>query len=93
MGLSRIRNYFFNITAIVLVLCVFIPLINGQCSSHHFRCRTNKCIPIAWQCDDENDCGDGSDELNCEARTCSDTEFVCNNGKCIPNRWQCDNEK
>lgn len=74
------------------MLCLIIPIISAQCSSHHFKCRSGKCIPIGWQCDEENDCGDGSDELNCEARTCSDTEFQCTNGKCIPDRWQCDEE-
>ncbi|XP_015924680.1 very low-density lipoprotein receptor isoform X1 [Parasteatoda tepidariorum] len=93
MGLLQLMHKFYSVIPIFLFLALFTIQVKGQCSSHHFQCRSNKCIPISWQCDEENDCGDGSDELNCEARTCSDTEFRCKtNGRCIPNRWQCDNE-
>ncbi|KAL1426766.1 hypothetical protein MTO96_017995 [Rhipicephalus appendiculatus] len=80
---------------LITVACCGVRTVDAssQCSTSQFKCaRHEKCIPKTWRCDDENDCGDGSDEENCEKRTCSDMEFACANGHCIPSRWQCDNE-
>lgn len=50
------------------------PRINGNthteskvCSSEEFTCRsgTGTCIPLAWMCDQNRDCPDGSDEMSC----------------------------
>lgn len=33
------------------------------CPTDKFRCKSNgRCIPFNWQCDQEKDCPDGSDE-------------------------------
>ena len=37
------------------------------CPDHQFKCPDVEvgCIKQAWVCDGDNDCGDGSDEVNC----------------------------
>jgi len=58
-------------------------------------CNNTKCIPKRWQCDNDDDCGDNSDENSstCAARTCSDHEFSCGEGlSCIPMEWKCDHQ-
>ncbi|CAF4383595.1 unnamed protein product, partial [Adineta steineri] len=56
---------------------------------------TGKCIPKSWICDNQNDCGDSSDEQNCHERTCDPlTQFTCPHtpGMCIPTAWRCDGQ-
>ncbi|XP_033107880.1 low-density lipoprotein receptor-related protein 2-like isoform X2 [Anneissia japonica] len=60
------------------------------CSSDEFRCYNNRCIPLRWQCDSDNDCGDRSDEVGCSPRNCSESEFKCMSGLCIPWHYVCD---
>ena len=44
----------------------FIFSIAVGCTDIEFTCPNEQCIPIRWVCDDDNDCGDFSDEANCE---------------------------
>lgn len=34
--------------------------MNQQCGKHYVRCPSGRCIPETWQCDGDNDCGDGA---------------------------------
>lgn len=35
------------------------------CIEGSFQCTNGKCLSSNWKCDEENDCGDASDESNC----------------------------
>ena len=40
--------------------------VKGKCEPNEFRCANNqKCVSVAWVCDGDMDCDDGSDERNC----------------------------
>ncbi|KAL4716569.1 hypothetical protein ACJJTC_010233 [Scirpophaga incertulas] len=63
------------------------------CTSSEFRCKTGRCVPMSWRCDNEKDCSDGSDEepgMCTGQRQCPEHKFVCATGHCIPASWQCD---
>jgi hypothetical protein len=36
-----------------------------SCTEHEFQCTDGSCISLTWKCDLEQDCMDGSDEVNC----------------------------
>ncbi|MEQ2208193.1 hypothetical protein XENOCAPTIV_018969, partial [Xenoophorus captivus] len=61
-----------------------------SCTESEFRCDNAQCIPGNWQCDHDNDCGDNSDERDCELLTCRPGFFQCDSGHCIPTALQCD---
>ncbi|XP_054913786.1 low-density lipoprotein receptor-related protein 2 isoform X1 [Poeciliopsis prolifica] len=65
---------------------------NRTCHMNEFACANGLCILIPNHCDRVNDCGDGSDELNCKYDTCSSSQFTCGNGACIPASYTCDGD-
>ncbi|XP_041433100.1 low-density lipoprotein receptor-related protein 2 isoform X2 [Xenopus laevis] len=76
---------------------------NGtRCENGKFTCLNGRCIPERFKCDNDNDCRDGSDELErvCVRfaavfavkafHTCPSTSFTCGNGRCVPYHYRCD---
>ncbi|CAM9200199.1 unnamed protein product [Bubo scandiacus] len=60
-----------------------------RCAEWEFSCRTDgRCVPGAWLCDDEEDCGDGSDEV-CAPR-CAPHQHRCAGGQCLAWGARCD---
>lgn len=54
---------------------VACPPPSPPCLESEFTCAGGRCIPTQWVCDNEDDCGDGSDEI-CPS-TCSPDHFHC----------------
>ncbi|XP_061570036.1 SCO-spondin [Cololabis saira] len=61
------------------------------CLESEFPCAAGRCIPSQWACDNQDDCGDGSDEV-CPS-TCSPDQFRCAgtpSGPCLNLALRCD---
>ncbi|XP_069783632.1 low-density lipoprotein receptor-related protein 4-like isoform X2 [Narcine bancroftii] len=68
-------------------------LVNGlttSCNASQFQCKNERCVPLLWKCDGDDDCIDGSDEIGCVQTTCGTSDFVCHSGQCVISKWQCD---
>ncbi|KAG5268284.1 hypothetical protein AALO_G00210820 [Alosa alosa] len=60
------------------------------CLESEFQCAGGRCVPSLWVCDNEDDCGDGSDEV-CPS-TCPPGQFRCPGGRCLPQALRCDGQ-
>ncbi|MFC4376321.1 hypothetical protein ACFO5K_19680 [Nocardia halotolerans] len=36
------------------------------CEPNEFKCDNDRCVQKQWLCDGDDDCGDGTDERNCQ---------------------------
>lgn len=61
----------------------FVDLLNGRIENNfHFVCA-----------DHEDDCGDNTDEVNCEGFQCKNGTFQCASGHCIASYFRCDGDR
>lgn len=58
----------------------------AECLQSFVCTNQSDAIPIAWVCDDDEDCNDGSDEVGC-------VDFACTGGGSVPQGFQCDGEE
>ncbi|OTF75363.1 low density lipoprotein receptor-like protein, partial [Euroglyphus maynei] len=67
--------------------------LQARCPTGQFMCHNGLCISELYHCDNDNDCGDWSDEKNCASQSCTKQEFRCRSGQCIRNNLRCDGDK
>lgn len=63
-----------------------------------YQCKNKVCIHPSQLCNGEDDCGDGTDELDCNQYNCLSTQFKCKGNntmsdKCIPSGKRCNDQK
>ncbi|KAK7807974.1 hypothetical protein U0070_003046 [Myodes glareolus] len=64
--------------------------LSADCTEDLFHCHTGKCLSHSLVCDGYDDCGDLSDEQNCDCNLTK--EHRCGDGRCIAAEWVCDGD-
>ncbi|XP_068828902.1 LOW QUALITY PROTEIN: SCO-spondin-like [Capricornis sumatraensis] len=63
------------------------------CAEGETPCQeSGHCVPHGWLCDNQDDCGDGSDEEGCATLGCGEGQMSCSSGRCLPLVLLCDGQ-
>ncbi|XP_063991709.1 mucin-2-like isoform X2 [Diachasmimorpha longicaudata] len=72
----------------------FPTMLFSKCNAGQFQCLNGTsrdgayCVELSSKCDSENDCSDGSDEINCQEDGCPGN-FQCASGQCLKRHLVC----
>ncbi|XP_060603556.1 bone morphogenetic protein 1-like [Ruditapes philippinarum] len=73
----------------------FTTQVIHSCHHTQFECANGKCIDMSYRCDNDDDCGDDSDEQGCTGGSntgCAADEWRCPDRTCISRDWLCDGD-
>lgn len=73
---------------------MFLSLLaDVQCPKDFVRCAHGHCLDAKLVCDGHNDCGDNSDEQDCDKRKAHDIKCVQDDSNGEPTKYQCQSDK